>query len=215
MNWWPARVTRPVQRIKSPLHHFNACRPKWCSRQDLHLHWRRSRRRASALGYASCWRSATKMEPPAGAAPAGLLYKRNPQAAAWRRKWSQSPVLPWTERAYETCLSAGSTAVFADRYQNGAPTRNCTELPPIPMERIADNALRASKLVGARRLARPRLPDSKSGGSAIPREPRADEIGVLDRLRSRLRSEATAGQAGDLLHERQACWLNYTTGTKW
>jgi hypothetical protein len=25
-------------------------------------------------------------------------------------KWSQSPVLPWTERAYETCLSAGSTA---------------------------------------------------------------------------------------------------------
>jgi hypothetical protein len=26
-NWWPARVTRPVPRIKSPLHHFNACRP--------------------------------------------------------------------------------------------------------------------------------------------------------------------------------------------
>src|SRR5437867_8716063 len=26
--WWPARVTLPVQRIKSPLHHFNACRPK-------------------------------------------------------------------------------------------------------------------------------------------------------------------------------------------
>ena len=60
MNWWSARVTRPVQRIKSPLHHFNASRPKWCSRQGLHLHWRRSRRRASALGYASCWRSATR-----------------------------------------------------------------------------------------------------------------------------------------------------------
>ena len=27
-TWWPARVTRPVLRIKSPLHHFNACRPK-------------------------------------------------------------------------------------------------------------------------------------------------------------------------------------------
>ena len=27
-NWWPAGVTRPVLRIKSPLHHFNACRPK-------------------------------------------------------------------------------------------------------------------------------------------------------------------------------------------
>src|SRR5258707_1404161 len=50
------------------------------------------------------------MEPPAGAAPAELLYKRSSQAAARRRKWSQSPVLPWTQRAYETCLSAGSTA---------------------------------------------------------------------------------------------------------
>ena len=50
-------------------------------------------------------------------------------------------------------------------------------------------------MVGARRLARPRLPDSESGGSAFPREPRAEEIGVPDRLRS-----------GDLLHERQACW---------
>jgi hypothetical protein len=24
---WPARVTLPVQRLKRPLHHFNACRP--------------------------------------------------------------------------------------------------------------------------------------------------------------------------------------------
>ena len=59
-------------------------------------------------------------------------------------------------------------------------------------------------MVGARRLARPRLPDPKSGGSAIPREPRAGKNGVPDRLRS-----------GDLLLERQACWLDYTTGTKW
>ena len=58
-------------------------------------------------------------------------------------------------------------------------------------------------MVGAGRLARPRLPDSESGGSAVPREPRAGEIGVPDRLRS-----------GDLLHERQACWLGYTTGTE-
>src|SRR5690242_1977832 len=27
-RWWPAGVTRPVPRIKSPLHHFNACEPK-------------------------------------------------------------------------------------------------------------------------------------------------------------------------------------------
>ena len=66
-KWWPARVTLPVQRIKSPLHHFNACRPKRA-------------RRAEA-------RSEAKSE-----------------------GWSQSPVLPWAQRAYVTRLSAGSTA---------------------------------------------------------------------------------------------------------
>jgi hypothetical protein len=58
------------------------------------------------------------MEPPAGDAPAGFLYKRNPQAAAWGRclhgGWhanaSQSPVLPRTRLAYDACLNAGSTA---------------------------------------------------------------------------------------------------------
>ena len=34
---WPARVTRPVLRIKSPLHHFNACRPKLARRAET---WR-------------------------------------------------------------------------------------------------------------------------------------------------------------------------------
>ena len=87
--------------------------------------------------------------------------------------------------------------------KSGSPTRSCTELARLPSGRITENALGALKMVGARRLARPRLPDSESGGSAIPREPRADENGVPDRLRS-----------GDLLHERQACWLDYTTGTE-
>jgi hypothetical protein len=62
------------------------------------------------------------------------------------RKHSQSPVLPWARRAYETCLSAGSTAVLADGHQGGAPTRNCTELVSLPSERIAANALGAVKL---------------------------------------------------------------------
>ena len=35
-KWWLARVMRPVLRIKSPLHHFNACEPK--------LIWRSERR---------------------------------------------------------------------------------------------------------------------------------------------------------------------------
>jgi hypothetical protein len=82
-------------------------------------------------------------------------------------------VLPSAELAYETGLSAGSIAY-------GAPTRICTELARLPSESIADNALGALEMVGARRLARPRLPDSESGGSAIPRKPRAVEIGVPD-----------------------------------
>src|SRR5437879_737541 len=90
--------------------------------------------------------------------------------------WSQSPVLPWAERAYETRLSAGSTATLPDEEEWGAPTRSCTEFPCLPSKRIAENALGALKLVGARRLARPRLPGSKPGGSAIPREPRAEKL---------------------------------------
>ena len=98
------------------------------------------------------------MEPPAGAAPARLSYKGSLQAAARRQNglpsrssksegWSQSPVLPWTQRAYETCLSAGSTAMLAHgRHcgrpaEIGAPTRSCTELARLPSERIAANAL--------------------------------------------------------------------------
>jgi len=122
-----------------------------------------------------CWTTRAKeMEPPAGAAPARFLYKRNPQAAAWRRKWSQSPVLPWAERAYETRLSAGSTAFLADDHQIKM------EPPPgiaprwLPYQRSA-----SLKMLWGRK------------------------IGVPDRLRS-----------GDLLHERQACWLDYTTGTE-
>ena len=55
----------------------------------------------------------TEMDPPVGDAPTGFLYKRNPQAAAWRRKWSQSRVLPSAELAYDACLSAGSIAKWS------------------------------------------------------------------------------------------------------
>ena len=46
------------------------------------------------------------VEPEARTAKAGLPG-RSPEG----EDWSQSPVLPWTQRAYETCLSAGSTAM--------------------------------------------------------------------------------------------------------
>src|SRR5579872_5892620 len=98
---------------------------------------------------------AERMDPPAGVAPAGILYKRNPQAAAWRQclhcgrhaNASQSPVLPRARLAYDACLNAGSTAVLAHGHQKtGAPTRSCTELTRLPSERIAGNALGARKL---------------------------------------------------------------------
>src|SRR5580658_9083878 len=88
-NWWPASVTLRVQRLKRPLLHFKACRPKWCSRQESHLHCRRSQRRVSAG-----WTTRVKLEPPDGDAPSGFLYKRNPQAAAWRRLASLTGFAP-------------------------------------------------------------------------------------------------------------------------
>lgn len=60
-----------VQRIKSPLHHFNACSPKDCSWQDLHLHSLRSRHSASAS-----WATrANDIAPVAGLAPARIRLK--------------------------------------------------------------------------------------------------------------------------------------------
>jgi hypothetical protein len=52
-------------------------------------------------------------------------------------------VLPWTQRAYETCLSAGSTAMLSNNQRNGAPTRSCTRLACLPSRGIAGNALGA------------------------------------------------------------------------
>src|SRR6185436_9936045 len=40
-------------------------------------------------------------------------------------------------------------------------------------------ATRECEMVGAERLARSRLPDSESGGSAVPREPRAEKLPFL------------------------------------
>ena len=62
------------------------------------------------------------------------------------RKWSQSPVLPWAQRAYDARLSAGSTAVLPHGHKTGAPTRSCIELASIPKKCIAQNALGALKL---------------------------------------------------------------------
>ena len=131
---WPKpnlQATMPayVSLRRGSLAYYYATSEGWCSRQDLHLYCRRSRRRASALGYASEW-----MEPPVGVAPTSFLYKRNPQAAAERQSGghanaSQSPVLPRAWLAYDACLNAGSTAVLAHGHhfngrEIGLPSRS-------------------------------------------------------------------------------------------
>ena len=83
-NWWPARVTRPVPRIKSPLHHFNACRPKLVLAAGFAPALATFSTSCLCVGLRELLAQCHKMEPPASAAPAGFLYKRNPQAAAWR-----------------------------------------------------------------------------------------------------------------------------------
>ncbi len=92
------------------------------------------------------WTTRAKtLEPPAGVAPAGSLYKSEPQAAAWRQKRLTEPKLNERRhgrslrcapegRAYETHLSAGSTApcgnlslslrlLMADHDRNGEGRR--------------------------------------------------------------------------------------------
>jgi hypothetical protein len=92
------------------------------------------------------------MDPPAGDAPAGFLYKRNPQAAAWRQclhrgrhaNASQSPVLPRARLAYDACLNAGSTALLWHCHQKLEPPPGVAlGITRLPSECIAENALRA------------------------------------------------------------------------
>src|SRR5207244_6603395 len=85
-----------------------------------------------------------------------------------------SPMLPWAQRAYETCLSAGSTAVLA--YGHFLPPQNWSPHPELHRAGFHTKEVHRSKCFGG------------------------SEIGVPYRLRS-----------GDLLHERQACCLDYTT----
>jgi hypothetical protein len=47
--WWPARVTLPVPRIKSPLHHFNASEP-WTDLQLRFTIHPRQQARGSSIG---------------------------------------------------------------------------------------------------------------------------------------------------------------------
>jgi len=98
---------RPVLRIKSPLHHFNACRPeigargriRTCTGDALDVGSLR-------LDYASIRNGASSR-----CCPGTIFLQSRSAGCCVEAKWSQSPVLPWAERAYETRLSAGSTAV--------------------------------------------------------------------------------------------------------
>ncbi len=101
-RWWAATVLPRVLRFKRPLHHLiNACSP---ARMD-------------------CWINGKEQPLDIGA----VRQSNNPSLHHSNLEWSQSPVLPWTQRAYETCLSAGSTAMLgakcASTVKSAAATR--------------------------------------------------------------------------------------------
>ena len=51
--------------------------------------------------------------------PGAAFLQRKPAGCRQEAKWSQSPVLPWAQWAYETRLSAGSTATLPDEEEWG------------------------------------------------------------------------------------------------
>jgi hypothetical protein len=51
--------------------------------------------------------------------PGAAFLQRKPAGCRKEAIWSQSPVLPWAQRAYETCLSAGSTAMLPNEQEWG------------------------------------------------------------------------------------------------
>jgi hypothetical protein len=132
--WWPARVTRPVQRIKSPLHHFNACRPKLVLTAGFAP--------ALATFSTSCLCIGLREQRNWSLQPVmlrqNLFTKQIHRLLHGGKKWSQSPVLPRTWRAYETCLSAGSTAKME-------PHLELDQAAWLPSRCIANNAFGASK----------------------------------------------------------------------
>ena len=81
---------------------------KWCSRQDSHLHWRRSQRRVSSVGL----HEQRNWSLPPVLPRRDFLTKEACGCRKEAENGRRSPVLPWTQRAYETCLSAGSTAMY-------------------------------------------------------------------------------------------------------
>jgi hypothetical protein len=97
----------------------------WCSRQGLHLHWRRSQRRVSSFGLRELLRRAITwiLQP---VLPRQEFFTKEIHSLLRGVKWSQPRVLPSAELAYDACLSAGSIAVLAD---------DCYE----PTSRIAPN----------------------------------------------------------------------------
>ena len=115
----PDVVATSPNRIKSPVPVFcGFSSEKWWAREDLHpatAGLADSRSAGSSIPAQPLAQKILKLEPPAGAAPAGFLYKRNPQAAAWRRNGRSPQCCPGARRAYETCLSAGSTASVGAR----------------------------------------------------------------------------------------------------
>ena len=69
--------------------------------------------------------------------------------------------------------TASGTLTRCHHTPGPSPGELSTRRAAVPKRPLDLLRVQGFKMVGARRLARPRLPDPKSGGSAIPRKPRA------------------------------------------
>ncbi len=136
-NWWPARVTRPVLRIKSPLHHFNACRPKNGARDRIRTCT------GDALDVVSLLIGLheRKLEPPPGVAPSWLPYQRS---ASLKMLWEHETGVPDRLRSGDLLLER--QACWLD-YTTGTymGTRNQTpgrSLPPTHTQRLSRSTIK-------------------------------------------------------------------------
>ena len=110
-EWW-AREDLHLQGSQTldlwgllfPLNH--SPEKKWCSKPESHRQPQPSEGCALIIELQERKSGASRR-----CCPGATFLQRKPAGCRKEAKWSQSPVLPRTQPAYETHLSAGSTAV--------------------------------------------------------------------------------------------------------
>ena len=122
-KWWAATVLPRVLRFKRPLHHSlmlaarNGARGRICTCTGDALNVV-----SLLLDYELLAQGHQQLEPPAGDAPAGSLYKSKPQAAAWRR-------IKFRTRRQSVPALRPQEAYRRDFNQDGTGSFSCTVWP--------------------------------------------------------------------------------------